>query len=313
MRWDERQRAMLEAMGIRLWAPVPEADEPLGVGTGEAVSGSTSAAGLALTARKHIPEADRSSASPARGQPALPPAPDPGGAVRSRTPLFAANRDPGLAAGAGAGPGREAAIAGPAGTLPGPGETLDGAALAARAAVCTACALCAGRTHSVFGATAEAADWLVVGDAPDGEDDSAGEPFAGAAGRLLDNMLAAIEVSRGGSARERRAGVTHAVKCRPPGQRMPEASELERCSVYLQRQIDLVRPRVILAMGRFAAQALLGTSEPVARLRGRVHRLGAAAVVVTAAPAYLLRHPESKAEAWDDLCLALEAAGEAVA
>jgi uracil-DNA glycosylase len=131
-------------------------------------------------------------------------------------------------------------------------------------------------------------------------------PFAGAAGQLLDNMLAAIGLSRGGAVPAQAAYVTHAVKCLPPGERNPEPAEAARCEPFLSRQVELVRPRIILAMGRFATQSLLRSTEAIGKLRGRVHRYNGIALVATYAPAYLLRHPEDKADAWEDLCLALE-------
>lgn len=183
---------------------------------------------------------------------------------------------------------------------------LDWPALAGHAAACTACALCAGRTRSVFGAGQLEADWMIVGDAPDEDDDRAGEPFAGKAGRLLDNMLAAMQLTRGAAPRASRVYLTQAVKCQPPGRRLPEPGEVARCEPFLLRQVQLVQPRIILAMGRTASLSMLGTSEPIGKLRGRVHRYHGIPLVVTASPAYLLRHPEGKADAWEDLCLALE-------
>ncbi len=182
---------------------------------------------------------------------------------------------------------------------------LDWPALAAHAAACTACALCAGRTRSVFGAGQLEADWFVVGDAPDEDDDRAGAPFAGRAGRLLDNMLGAMQLTRGAAVRASRVYVTQSVKCQPPGRRTPDAAEIACCERYLVRQLQLVQPRIVLVMGRVAAQALLRSTEAIGRLRGRVHRYHDIPLVVTAAPAYLLRHPENKADAWADLCLAL--------
>lgn len=183
---------------------------------------------------------------------------------------------------------------------------LDWPALAGQAAACTACALCAGRTHSVFGAGQPEADWMIVGDAPDEDDDRAGEPFAGKAGRLLDNMLAAMQLARGAAPRASRIYLTQAVKCQPPGRRLPEPGEVAQCEPFLLRQVQLVQPRIILAMGRTAALSMLKTGEAIGKLRGRVHRYHGIPLVVTASPAYLLRHPEGKAEAWEDLCLALE-------
>ena len=183
-------------------------------------------------------------------------------------------------------------------------------ALADEAASCTRCALCAGRTRAVFDTGHRQADWMIVGDAPEADDDRAGEPFAGRTGRLLDNMLAALGLGRNDAPRLRPAYVTHAVKCHPPGSRGPEDVELTACETFLRRQVELVRPRVILALGRVAAQALLGRAEPIGRLRGQVHRYAGVPVVATHHPLFLLRQPEAKAEAWDDLCLALETVKE---
>ncbi len=175
-------------------------------------------------------------------------------------------------------------------------------------ATCQACALCKSRTNTVFGVGHPQADWLVVGEAPGENEDLQGEPFVGAAGQLLDNMLKAIGMTR--SAENKRSGVyiTNTLKCRPPGNRNPEAGELAQCAPFLQRQVELVQPKIILAMGRFAVQSLLGSTEPLGKLRGRVHAypVGDSSVplVVTYHPAYLLRNLPDKAKAWADLCLA---------
>lgn len=154
---------------------------------------------------------------------------------------------------------------------------------------------------------------MVVGDLPSEEDDQSGQPFTGDEGLLLDNMLKAVGARRsngvsqqGGAADLAEAYLTHAVKCRPPGGRNPEAAELTTCSGYLSRQVALVQPKVILAMGRFAVQSLLGSTEPTGRLRGRLHDFQGVPVVVTYAPASLLRSPADKAKAWADLVLALQ-------
>ena len=246
MRWDERQRAMLEEIGVRLW--LPDVTAPLAAAADAPV----------LVERRrheieHVAEVD---------------------ADGSDVPA------------------------------------LDWPALAEGAAGCTACALCAGRTHSVFGAGNLQADWLIVGDAPDADDDRSGLPFDGSAGRLLDNMLAAIELTRGHAAPARQVYVTRVVKCQPPGRRNPEPGEVARCAPFLQRQVELLQPRVIVAMGRIAAQGLTGSAEAIGKLRGRVHRYRGVPLVVTYAPEYLLRHPQDKAGAWDDLCLALQSVKE---
>ena len=160
------------------------------------------------------------------------------------------------------------------------------------------------RTQTVFGVGHPQAHCMIVGEAPGENEDLQGEPFVGAAGQLLDRMLRAIGLTRGQASAAQQVYIANTLKCRPPRNRNPEPDELARCSAYLHRQIELVQPRVLLAMGRFAVQALLDSSEPIGRLRGRVHRWRDVPVVVTYHPAYLLRNPADKARAWADLCLA---------
>jgi DNA polymerase len=153
------------------------------------------------------------------------------------------------------------------------------------------------------------ASWLVVGEAPGEEEDRRGEPFVGKAGALLDQMLAATGLTRAADGAEppvARAFIANTLKCRPPANRNPSPEEMAACAPFLQRQIELLQPRLILALGRFAAQALLGSTEPLGRLRGRVHSHRGIPVIVSYPPAYLLRSPQDKALAWDDLCLALD-------
>ena len=138
-----------------------------------------------------------------------------------------------------------------------------------------------------------------------------GEPFVGKSGQLLDNMLRALGLTRDEAEPQRQVFIVNTLKCRPPGNRNPEPAELAQCEPYLVRQIALVQPKIILAMGRFAVQALLRTTEPIGRLRGRVHSYQGVPLVVTYHPAYLLRNMEDKARAWDDLCLALEVSNQA--
>lgn len=190
-------------------------------------------------------------------------------------------------------------------------EAMDWPALAQTIADCVACKLCVGRKAAVFKAepVARQADWLVVGEPPDEEEERDGAAFAGLSGQLLDNMLRAVQVTRDGvgSAGARLANV---VKCRPAMVRIAQPGELASCAVYLRREIDLIRPKVILAMGRFAAQSLLGASHPelanvpFGKLRGQVYRYHAVPVVVTYHPVSLLRAQHAKAQAWADLCLA---------
>jgi uracil-DNA glycosylase len=173
-------------------------------------------------------------------------------------------------------------------------------ALKADVAGCTACALHAKRNKTVFGVGDENADWLFVGEGPGADEDAQGDPFVGQAGKLLDNMLAAIRLKRGEN-----VYIANVVKCRPPGNRNPEPAEALACEPYLHRQIDLIRPRLIIALGRVAAANLLATDASVASLRGRVHEYRGTPLVVTYHPAYLLRTLADKAKAWIDLRFAV--------
>ncbi|HZQ74920.1 MAG TPA: uracil-DNA glycosylase [Burkholderiales bacterium] len=164
---------------------------------------------------------------------------------------------------------------------------------------CTACGLHKSRTQTVFGVGDERADWLLVGEAPGAEEDRLGEPFVGQAGRLLDSMLAAIDLKRGDN-----VYICNVLKCRPPGNRNPEPEEVAKCTPFLLRQIELTDPKLIVAMGRFAAQTLLGTDASIASLRGRLHRYAGRPLIVTYHPAYLLRSLPDKAKAWEDLVFA---------
>jgi DNA polymerase len=161
---------------------------------------------------------------------------------------------------------------------------------------CTKCPLHLTRTQGVFGVGPKRADWLVIGEAPGAEEDRRGEPFVGAAGQLLDAMLRAIGLDRATN-----VYIANMLKSRPPGNRDPKPEEIAACLPYLQRQIELLRPKIMLAVGRIAAQSLLGTQAPLGRLRGQVHRFGDTPLVVTYHPAYLLRTPAEKRKAWEDL------------
>jgi len=180
-------------------------------------------------------------------------------------------------------------------------ESLDWADLEAAVAGCRACGLCESRRNTVFGVGPQRADWMVIGEAPGENEDLQGEPFVGQAGKLLDNMLRAAGLDR-----RRNVYIANVLKCRPPGNRNPEPQEVAQCEPFLRRQVALVQPRVILAMGRFAVQTILQSQEPVGRLRGRVHRYQGVPVVVTYHPAYLLRNLQDKSKAWSDLCLAMD-------
>ena len=201
-----------------------------------------------------------------------------------------------------------AAPANPIAPRPSGVELMDWPALREAVATCTACKLCQGRRQTVFGVGHPSAHWMVVGEAPGEQEDLQGEPFVGKSGQLLDNMLRAIHLTRGEAPPERQVYIANSVKCRPPGNRNPEPDELAQCEPFLIRQIALVRPKIILAMGRFAVQSLLRSSEPIGKLRGRVHHYQGVPLIVTYHPAYLLRNLADKARAWDDLCLAVETA-----
>ncbi len=230
---------------------------------------------------------DRPAADPEPGRAPVPP---PEAPLPSRSP-----RSPGSEALA-AGPARPPAAAGA------PVSALGWPELEAAVAGCVACPLHRSRRRTVFGAGARDAGWMVVGEGPGANEDRQGEPFVGRAGRLLGAMLFAV-----GLAREE-VFITNTVKCRPPGNRDPAPEETGRCGPFLDRQIELVEPRVILAVGRVAAQAILDTNASLARLRGREHPYPRGGrhvpVVATYHPAYLLRTPIAKRAAWEDLCFA---------
>jgi uracil-DNA glycosylase len=209
-------------------------------------------------------------------------------------------------------------------------EQMDWPALKAAVAGCQACVLCERRRHTVFGVGDPTAEWMFVGEAPGENEDLQGEPFVGQAGHLLDNMLKAIGLSRSAGAAAgageaggeghasppalRGAYIANVIKCRPPGNRNPEPGEVAQCEPFLARQVALVRPKILVAMGRFAASTLLAgsvpgvASVPLGKLRGQVYRYQGIPVVVTYHPAYLLRTLSDKAKAWADLCLALDVA-----
>lgn len=255
MRWDDRQRAMLREMGVRLWFP-PQPD-PLRGSVGSPLP----------PAERGVGEAGASHDSGVVARPVV------------QTPL--------------------------------PTTGLDWAALREAVVACTACKLCEGRRQTVFGVGNLRAHWMIVGEAPGEQEDRQGEPFVGKSGQLLDNMLRALGLTRGEADPARQVYIANTIKCRPPGNRNPEPDELAKCEPFLVRQVQLVQPKIIVAMGRFAVHSLLRSTEPIGRLRGRVHTYQGVPLIVTYHPAYLLRNPEDKARAWDDLCLALETAGAA--
>ena len=269
MRWAERQLAMLREMGVRLWLP-----------PGEAAPQS----GQASTRGSSVAEASGAVAVAARVAPA--PMPAAAAAAPDRPMLEQPPRE--LAGG----------VDGVA--------TLGWPALREAVAACTACALCNGRRQTVFGVGSEQAHWMVVGEAPGEQEDLQGEPFVGKSGQLLDNMLNALGLTRGAAEPAQQVYIANTLKCRPPGNRNPAPDELAQCEAFLIRQVQLLQPRIILAMGAFAVKSLLRSTEPVGKLRGRVHHYQGVPLIVTYHPAYLLRNPADKARAWDDLCLAAE-------
>lgn len=278
------QRIWLREIGIeKTWLPAPSApaagaDAPAAQAANAAVAAVPAAQSAAVP-----PRADGSAASPARAprpplavpQPAVPVAEIDGQAARAAVAARAAGAD------------------------------LE--QLQQLVQDCTACGLCQGRRHAVFGMGAQPARWMVVGEAPGEQEDRQGLPFVGRSGKLLDAMLQSVGMSR-----ERDVFIANVIKCRPPGNRNPKPEEIAACNPYLRRQIALLNPERILVLGRFAAQTLLGTDATIGNLRGRMHSLQtdegrSIPVVVSYHPAYLLRSPAEKARAWQDLLLATRA------
>lgn len=274
---DARQRAMLEAMGIRDWWPEPAtppaepalstqppSTQPLATPTAPAQTrtAAASAAGLKPPQNKEKPIAFDS-------------------INQSDKASFYSKIDASI-------------------------TSADWDALTARIHTCQACNLCKGRQQAVPGMGNPSARWMIVGEAPGEQEDQQGLPFVGPAGQLLDAMLAAMGLNR-----EQDVYIANVIKCRPPRNRNPEPEEINRCLPYLQRQIELVQPDMLLALGRFAAQALLqGTvpdvdKQPLGRLRGQVYTVNGRPLVVSYHPAYLLRNPVEKGKVWADLCLAM--------
>jgi len=297
---DDRQRAMLAEMGVRVWWPQRSDAEPqvvLGDVAAAAVAASapapapasvvSGAAGVASSVRP-APSAVPVTRPSARGAVAPMPAP-----VQTQGQVFA--------------------------PMPEGLSSMGWSELQTAVTSCRSCGLCVERQTPVLGSGLGTARWMVVGDLPLDTDAQLGQSFTGPEGVLLDNMLKAVGVRRQGpvgsanasanaSADVPEACLTHAVKCRPLNGRNPETAELAICSGYLSRQVALAQPRVILAMGRFAIQSLLGSSEPMGKLRGRLHDFQGVPVVVTYPPSSLLRNPADKAKAWADLVLALSVA-----
>jgi DNA polymerase len=276
---EGRRLGYLAAMGIRVWVPRQAEGEPSG--DGSTMVGAAHLEGPVDPASRVVP---------------IPASPSP---------------SPREASGLRADPARTAAQAGALSLAPDPARResvpegparLDWDALQSAVSGCRACVLCETRTQTVFGVGCRDADLLIIGEAPGADEDRRGEPFVGRAGQLLNRMLAAI-----GLAREQ-VFIANVLKCRPPGNRDPRGDELTACGGYLSRQIELIQPRLILCVGRIAAQSLLGTEESLGRLRGRWFALGPDGVPlrVTYHPAYLLRSPEQKSKAWDDLLAVAE-------
>ena len=290
MQLDKRQRAMLAEMGVRVWAPI-EPVEPLRAPTN--VSEKDSEAKSVVRSKIQTTNTPTTSAY----QTAV----EATGAIADKPKAFEVNT--------------QAA------------NNLDWPSLREAVTNCQACGLCTSRRNTVFGTGShvpasltnteiQAVDWLIVGEAPGENEDAEGEPFVGQAGQLLDNMLRAMQLSRTGEPSNatkpaQSIFITNVLKCRPPGNRNPAPEEVAQCMPYLERQIALLQPKIILAMGRFAAQALLRNSIdkvetiPLGKLRGQVHRLGNTPVVVTYHPAYVLRNLPEKAKLWADACLAM--------
>ena len=300
MRWDDRQVALLREMGVRLWLPPGVAAAPLELAVDDA--------GASAGARVQ-PDAARPAAT-ARAMPiatavaiAVPTRPVRLEPARAGAPVRPAASPSSLA------PARPVApAAGAHGGLPAPAvPLLAWPELRAAVADCSACGLHSARRQTVFGVGLERADWMVIGESPGDAEDIEGVPFVGKAGQLLDNMLQAIGLTRGAAATPaQQVYVTTAVKCRAPGTRSASASELAQCEGFLRRQVQLLQPRIILAMGPTAVQHLLRSKEPIGKLRGRVHDYHGVPLIVTYHPTYLLRHLEDKARVWDDLCLAVQ-------
>jgi DNA polymerase len=178
---------------------------------------------------------------------------------------------------------------------------MDWTALKQAVSHCRDCPLHAKRNKTVFGVGDDNADWMFIGEGPGADEDAQGEPFVGQAGKLLDSMLAAIDLKRG-----QNVFIANVVKCRPPGNRNPEPDEALKCEPYLQRQIELVKPKLVIALGRVAALNLLARDASIASLRGKVLDYKGTPLIVTYHPAYLLRNLADKAKAWEDLCFAVK-------
>jgi uracil-DNA glycosylase family 4 len=281
---DKRQRAMLAEMGVRVWSPMSETSVMAAPAVETLVVDTSASPAPEAVMQAHAEEAHSFVAASALAL----------HAVAQVAPVLI-QRPEGI-------------------------DQMDWSALHTTVSSCQACALCGARQNTVFGVGAPASDgqapqvdWLIVGEAPGENEDIQGEPFVGQAGKLLDNMLRAMSLSRTGERTAEGGGVyiANVLKCRPPGNRNPKPEEVAQCLPYLERQVALLKPKMILAMGRFAVQALLRDtvpevdSMPLGKLRGRVYQYQNLPVVVTYHPAYVLRNLPEKAKVWADLCLAM--------
>jgi DNA polymerase len=280
---DKRQRAMLAEMGVRVWSPMSEA----------AVMAAPTPADEVMPA--HAEEAQSFAAASELATQAIARAAGDDTAARHIPAPILIQRPEGI-------------------------DHMDWSTLHSTVSGCQACTLCGSRQNTVFGVGAPAqdgqspqVDWLIVGEAPGEDEDRQAEPFVGQAGQLLDNMLGAMKLSRNGARTAEGGGVyiANVLKCRTPGNRNPKPEEVAQCLPYLERQVALLKPKMIVVMGRFAVQALLRDSvpevdsTPLGKLRGRVHHYQNVPVVVTYHPAYVLRNLPEKAKVWADLCLAM--------
>ena len=302
----EQQSAYLQAMDIQAW--VPRYVSVVETGTHDALASDAAVSEVLteITQAQAVPsELLPANISVAESASSVAPVSEPLSSVRSAAgpeaglvdseepPLPTDDYMPGLdmseveaSAGSGASSAKPPAIH---------VETLDWPALQSAVSVCTACDLHLSRAQTVFGVGNHVAEWMVIGEAPGSDEDQQGEPFVGPSGKLLNNMLRALGLQR------EQVFISNILKCRPPGDRDPLPAEIAQCEPYLQRQIALVAPKVILAMGAVAAHSLLKVNTPVTKLRGQLHHYGETPVVVTYHPAYLLHKPSEKAKSWQDL------------
>ena len=300
---DKRQRAMLAEMGVRVWSPMSEAAVMDAPAVETLVVDTSASVPAEAVMQAHADEAHSFAAASELATQAIANAAGVEGVTRhmpTAAPVVKEKPEPLI-------------IQRPEGI-----DLMDWSALHTTVSSCQACTLCSTRNNTVFGVGAPASegqapqvDWLIVGEAPGENEDLQGEPFVGQAGQLLDNILSAMGLSRQGEGQGAGVYITNVLKCRPPGNRNPKPDEVAQCLPYLERQVALLQPKIILAMGRFAVQALLRDSVPdvetipLGKLRGQVHSYQGVPVVVTYHPAYVLRNLPEKAKVWADVCLAM--------